>query len=824
MLRKPRIKARNTIGLALTTLLLASIVAGGATVAGVTAWPGQRPTAQMPAGGSADDTWVLTETLVNPENVQTEYYGGGATPGYFMEERFEGKFTKYSVSPSSFGIADRAVDYGIEYHNVSVAASFQQPPAELVPGATVELTATLSHGGTAADGGIGVHFWYASQDVSMQPRATFFYSPWDQAFDGTSSATFAFVVPWVYSSTETIEIQAAFWNAAPCVVVWKYRAQDADGPGTTTPDPDPDDPDPTAPDEPRKPVIILPGIYGSHVASVWYQKTWGLSRGLHPDLLAIDPLAHYYDDIIVTLKNAGYVEGEDLFAGAYDWRLPPGPADGTYDGVIRGVSGVSITDDRYEYGIDYLGYYLKQAAERWRQNHDGQTLESVDIISHSTGGLVARAYIQSTAYGKHFRASDGAAVPLPTVNHLVMVAVPNRGAALPWQAMNNNFRRDDPTSKYVMSKIIAASYYKLQDGFTIEGPPSPITLDSITDTATGQPDAVRFVELYCPTFRSLLATYPFIKKPDGTLVDVNSLPRYRNDLLLDLNNGLDLPDRPASADPNLFADAVNHTTVFYAGDLKTAHQMEEMNSAASDVLFPLDATFDQDAAAGTTWYRDIVAAVGDETVPSLSAAGQFEGDSRINVIPVTADDRTHTGLMANPQVQTAILLLLGIDETVSMSTGLAVPSATNVAVAVSDPVGFLMIDGQGRRLGWTPDTGAVTEIPGSVWYGDADGIGIVFGDAPQPFSVELQGMGDDYLVQVVGEQGDRRIGLKDEGTLGDGEKTTLDIQTRDKLGASGGSIAPWLIGVLAVVSALVVASLAAIVLRRRHRRAGPTTA
>ncbi len=813
MLRTPRIKARMTM------LLLASIIAGGATVAGGAIRPGQMSTGQLPAAESSA-AWVLVETLINPENVQTEYYGGGATPGYFTEERFEGKFTKYSVSASSFGIADRAVDYGIEYHNVSIAASFQQPPAELVPGATVDLTATFSHSGTASDGGIGVHFWYASQDVNIQPRATFFYSPWNQDFDGKSSATFAFVVPWVYSSTETMEIQAAFWNAGPCLVIWKYRAEEAADPGTT---PDPDQEKPPVQDDIRRPVVILPGIYGSHVASVWSQKTWGLNRGIHPSLLAIDPLAHYYDDIIVTLKNAGYVEGEDLFAGAYDWRLPPGPADGTYDGEIRGVSGVSITDDRYEYGIDYLGYYLKQAAERWRQNHDGQTLESVDIISHSTGGLVARAYIQSTAYGKRFRASDGAAVPLPRVNHLVMVAVPNRGAALPWQAMNNNFRRDDPTTKYVMARIIAVSYYKLQDGFTIEGPPSPITLDDITDAVTGQPDPVKFVELYCPTFRSLLATYPFIKKQDGSLVDVNNMPQYRNDLLLDLNNGLDLPNRPASADPNLFADAVNHTTVFYAGDLKTAHQMEEMNTAASDVLFPLDATFDQDAAAGTTWYRDIVAAVGDETVPSLSAAGQFEGDSRINVVRISTDDRTHTGLMANPKVQKDILSRLGTRETVSVSTGRAVSSTTNAVVAVSDPVGFLMVDGQGRRLGWTPDTGVVTEIPGSVWYGEADGIGIVFGDAPQPLRVELQGMGDDYLVQVVGEQGDRRIGLKHEGTLAEGEKTTLDIETRDKLGASGGSIAPWLIGALAGVSALVVAALVGVVLSRRHQRARPTT-
>jgi hypothetical protein len=818
MLIRRGIKARAASCVMLTLLLVVCTILGGATAAGGTAGPGRSGAGQLRASESSA-AWVLTETLINPANAQTEFYGGGATPGWFTETRFEGKFTRYSVSDGIFRIEDRDVDHGVEYHNVSVQAGFQKPEPELIPGEPVELTATFSHSGTAQDAGIGVLFWYSSGDVNVQPANPFSYAPWNAAFDGTSSATFTFVVPPAISGAD-MEIHAALWNASPCYVEWRYQARDAGGPGTT-PDPDPDQEEPAAQDKPRKPVIVLPGIYGSYMASWNDHPTWVRNRGIHPGLLAIDPLAHYYDDIIVTLKNAGYVEGEDLFAGAYDWRLPPGPVDGTYDGVIGGISGASITDDRYEYGVDYLGYYLKQAAEKWRQNHDGQTLDSVDIISHSTGGLVARAYIQSTAYGKHFRASDGAAVRLPTVNHLVMVAVPNRGAALPWQAMNNNFRRDDPASKYVMAKIIAVSYYKLLDGETIEGWPAPITLDSITDPATGQPDPVKFVALYCPTFRSLLATYPFIRKPDGSLVDVNSLPQCRNDLVLDLNNGLDLPDRPASADPNLFADAVDKTTVFYAGDLKTAHQMEEMSTAASNVLFPLDATFDQDAAAGTTWYREIVAEVGDETVPSLSAAGQFEGDSRIKVVQVSTDDRTHTGLMANPKVQKDILLLLGIKETVSVSAGLAVPSRWNVAVAVSDPVGFVMFDGQGRRLGWTPDTGVLAEIPGSIWYGEADGIGFVFGDVPQPLRVELLGLGDDYLVQVVGEQGDQRIGLKDEGTLANGEKTTLEVETRD-LGASNRSIAPWLIGVLAGVSVLVMAALAGIILaRRRTRASGP---
>ncbi|NIV39090.1 MAG: hypothetical protein GWN58_59645, partial [Anaerolineae bacterium] len=573
---------------------------------------------------------------------------------------------------------------------------------------------------------------------------------------------------------------------------------------------------------------------------VFDQHTWLYNRGIDPTLLTIDPLAHAYDDIIVTLKNAGYVEGQDLFIGAYDWRVPPGPVDGAYDGVIRGISGLSITDDRYEYGVDYLGYNLKLAAERWRQDHDGEILDSVDIISHSTGGLVARAYIQSTAYGGHFPASDGEGVPLPRVRNLIMVAVPNRGAALPWQAMHNNFIRDT-ASKVVMSKILANSWFKVQRNQTINGPPAPITPQSVANPATGRLDPVRFINLYCPTFRSLLATYPFLVDLNGNLVTVNNRPEVRNDLVLDLNNGLDLPDRPDGADPNLFANGVDHTAVFFASREATAHQMQEMNSAASNVVFPMDAVFEQDVAEGTTWYQDIVAELGDGTVPSQSAAGQFEGDGRIEVIRVAEGNTTHTGLMSNRKVQAAILDVLGIDRReIEISTGLgvlstaggaAVAAEINILTALTDPVGALVVDGQGRRLGWTPDTGILAEMPNSVWYGEGDGIGFVYGEVAQPLRVELVGLGEEHLVQVVGEQGEQRMGLQESGSLAVGETKIVEVEARDRVEPPALTASPAsesddstdlvLIVVIVVLYALILLVLVAliVILVRRRRRA-----
>lgn len=225
--------------------------------------------------------------------------------------------------------------------------------------------------------------------------------------------------------------------------------------------------------------------------------------------------------------------------------------------------------------------------------------------------------------------------------------------------------------------------------------------------------------------------------------------------------------------------------------------------------------------------------VGDETVPGLSAAGQFLGDSRIDVVEVTEGDRTHTGLLANPAVQTGILSVLGVDaRDVRLSSGLAIPSKKAVLSAVIDPVGSLITDGEGRRLGWTPETGPLAEIPGSAWYGEGDGFGIILGEVIQPLSVALVGLGGDYLVQMTGQLDGRRVGLLAEGELAEGSTQNLTLETRDALppaevesdgGAQLQQAASRLVKIviIAVVTVVVLAALAVLVLvlvlRKRRR-------
>ena len=137
-------------------------------------------------------------------------------------------------------------------------------------------------------------------------------------------------------------------------------------------------PEPQTPD----PVIIVPGIMGSAYKN---------------DELIIDPILHTYDDLIATLIANGYTEGEDLFTFPYEWR-------------DSNVLTANLLDDRIE--------EVKSICD----------CDKVDLVAHSMGGLVARAYIQSVDYDDD-------------VDQLIFLGTPHKGAPtdyLTWEAGQND--------------------------------------------------------------------------------------------------------------------------------------------------------------------------------------------------------------------------------------------------------------------------------------------------------------------------------------------------------------------------------------------------
>ncbi|MEM7592204.1 MAG: hypothetical protein AAF383_11910, partial [Cyanobacteria bacterium P01_A01_bin.83] len=582
----------------------------------------------------------------------------------------------------------------------------------------------------------------------------------------------------------------------------------------------------------RKPVLIIPGIGGSLPDTEQDFKEWVMNRGFAPDRLISDPLLNTYKDLIESFERAGYTEGVDLFVATHDWRLSPGPYDENVviDGKIE-RSIADLTDDTYEYSMDQLAFWMNKAEEQWKSQFPAgepiQELESVDVIAHSAGGAVARSYIQSTAYSdENFT--------LPKVNNFITLGVPFRGSPAPYKILSNDFI-SDPSYAF-LGNVMKFAYDKVtkknqtikitgkttdESGSLIEG---VITPEMVEDELS---DPKKFLRAYAPNLNALLATYKAIERVDGSL----EVPEEElsNKLLLDLNDGVAHSDEPISdsKNPNKFADkyieGVNDDGLI-TGEVKVVHSSGlDSNEFAIEKDQPIEDVVNEFTGVlpetkpratirrfekgrntvpkpGELWYEiEKSDKVGDGSIVDESSFQQFDDYPHPNIEPKEFPETRHRNLAFDLETQKYIFDVLGVelDENL-ISTNLFSPlpkdglfnfffdtSDGNSDGVVSDvlryssynndPAEGFLIDGQGRRLGYTNATGAVTEIPGSQWFGKVDGIGFIPDIVEGPFRLELTGLGEDYFVSVSLETEEGQAFLESEGFLAAGEQLTLDV-------------------------------------------------
>lgn len=383
------------------------------------------------------------------------------------------------------------------------------------------------------------------------------------------------------------------------------------------------------------------------------------------------------------------------------------------------------------------------------------------------------------------------------------MGVPFRGVSNPWNARQNDF--DASLVLQLARLIVKAAQTKVANGTTIKLGDN----DYITPNEVNQLSEKQFIDKYVPGLKALQATYPFIRETESsnTLRTAEYIdPGERNDLLLDLNDGFDSENGEGDNDPNKFADRVEQVTVIYgtgsaANDTVVGKIGPDFEIVAVDpnsnviqqpikTILPLDEFFSVPPEEGQLWYEDRRGEVdtqGDKTVPALSAIGTFGSNNRPNIRPPEDfSSVTHSQQPFDRDVQKFILETLGINlKEEFISTNLnnnsldlfsAINNGYNFAGAIIlDPVEGFLVDGQARRLGYSEATGAITEIPGSFWLGEEDGIGFFPEPVEGSFQLELTGLDEDYFVSIALETDNGPAGIELEGFLNAGEQIIVDV-------------------------------------------------
>jgi Ca2+-binding RTX toxin-like protein len=452
-----------------------------------------------------------------------------------------------------------------------------------------------------------------------------------------------------------------------------------------------------------RPLLFVPGFGGSFVntsgdgqtAEEWLQE-WYLTRGMDPTKLALEPLSNSYSDMVQTLVNTGYTDGTNtgvngtLYVSLWDYRVPVAiTADPLDDGVLSDVTAASLRDwafDSFDSGLDYFAYWMDQAAQAW-QALTGSAATSVDVITHSTGGLVVRSYLQSDAYDHNAPADN-----MLAVNTLIQTGVPNQGLGGIFSLLINDFGQTQNSRLFAL--MVNGAYELVMAGAEISNPDDS-TIDAAALTAMGME---QFIAGYVGTLQDLLAVYNFLDdvEDSGEVYTALSAAAGGNSLLFDLN----------AVGPADFVGIAAKTYVVYSSavdtpDLVIKHTGIVPALGTQNEILPFTNVIGVLPPSGQAWYEvRNTAGGGDGTVSAFSASDGFDGktngDGTFVLFEVTAAAAGvpvgHSEILYNTYSQGQVLRLLGIAgyQFASKSTELLLSTkdaALNaIAIGLIDPI------------------------------------------------------------------------------------------------------------------------------------------
>ncbi len=187
----------------------------------------------------------------------------------------------------------------------------------------------------------------------------------------------------------------------------------------------------------KTPVLIVPGVMGTELKMegelLWvdldrmlgdvgdqFMDKLQFKEDLQPEnesvspdqVIAQKPLFDYTGSLADEFKTQGYTENQDLFTFPYDWRYG-------VTGVVDTTTGKTTVD------------LLQQRIEEISQ----QTGSSqVDVIAHSTGGLLVKKYVMDHPDSHRIRKAVFVGVPNVGAPKAIKTLLMGDGFGIPWLA------------------------------------------------------------------------------------------------------------------------------------------------------------------------------------------------------------------------------------------------------------------------------------------------------------------------------------------------------------------------------------------------------
>jgi len=406
--------------------------------------------------------------------------------------------------------------------------------------------------------------------------------------------------------------------------------------------------------EPAKPepVIIIPGILGS----------WNFGFGWE-----LDPILNTYDNLWLAFKSAGYQEGETLFAFPYNWRLP------------------NI------YSAELLKAKINEVKEICQ-------CDKVDVIGHSMGGLVARAYVEMGNYEND-------------IDQLIFLGAPHRGAPkayLTWESGDIG----QTTRDFIYERI-----FKIEAEFNGYG--------SVFDYVR---------QLPMKSIEELLPVYSYLR--DQETLELRNYPdNYPGNLFLELLNE---PSQLAKLNDidliNIIADNNSTSTLNY---LRVILKDFVDGQWADGYPEGYDAIFGD---------HGLEYGPGDGTTPQFSSAG-FDNFNDLTILS------SHNTLATDAQ-KIIIQKLTGREPAEEFREN---SFAKYLLIRLFSPADFLITAPNGQKLGRDFSSGnVINEIDNAFYTGFLDGP--EFAVIPDPlegeYKIDLKGTADgDYQLSasLIGE-------------------------------------------------------------------------